>query len=47
MVIPGAVMALVAQMFKETIQIVGNIGLVVDVAVRIAVGLAAYHIEGG
>ena len=47
MVIPETVIAFVAQIFKETIQIVRNIGLVVDVAVRIAVGLATYHIEGG
>ena len=47
MVIPETVIALVAQIFKETIQIVRNIGLVVDMAIRVAVGLAAYHIEGG
>lgn len=47
MVIPEAVLAFVAHFFKETVQIMGNIGLVVDVAVRIAVGLAAYHVEGG
>ena len=47
MVIPEAVIACVARTFKETIQIVRNIGLVVDVAVRIAADLATYHIEGG
>ena len=47
MVIPESMVAFVAQTFKEAIQIVGDIWLVVDIAVRIAVGLATYHIDGG
>jgi hypothetical protein len=47
MVVPEAVVALVAWPSEETFQTEGDIGLVVDVAVRIAVGLAAYHIVGG
>jgi len=47
MVIPSAVIAFVARNCKETILIVGSIGRVVDMAVGITVGLAAYHIDSG
>ena len=47
MVMPETVIAFVAHLFKETVQIMGNIGLIVDVAVGIAVSLAAYHVESG
>jgi len=46
-VVQEAVIAFVARTFKETIQTTGNIGRVVDVAVGIAVVLAAYRIDGG
>ena len=42
MVVPEAVIALVTQASEETSKIEGDVGLVVDVAVRITVCLAAY-----
>ena len=47
MVVPEAVLALVTRPSKETFQIEGDFGLVVDVAIRIAVDMATYHIGGG
>jgi len=47
MVVPEAVFALITQPSKETFQIEGDVGLVVDVAIRITVDLTAYQIGGG
>ena len=41
MVIPEAVLALVTRASEETSQTEGDVGLVVDVAIRITIGLAA------
>ena len=41
MVVPEAVLALVARASEETSQTEGDVGLVVDVAIAIAVGLTA------
>ena len=38
--------ALVTITFKETFQVEGDVSLVVDVAIRVAVDLAAYHVGG-
>jgi len=46
-VVQEAVIASVARTFRDTIQIMGNIGRVVDMAVGIAVVFAAYRIDGG
>ena len=43
-VVPEAVFALVAFAFETTFQIKGDVGFVVGLAIRIALGLAAYHI---
>jgi len=47
MVVPKAVLALVTRASEETFQTEGDVGLIVDVTVRIAGSLAAYHIVGG
>ena len=47
MVVPEAVIAKLTGTSEETFQTEGDVGLVVLVAVRIAVRLAAYHIIGG
>ena len=46
MVIPEVVIALLAQTPEEAFQVEGDVRLVVDLAIRIAVDLAAYHIGG-
>ena len=46
MVIPQAVIALLAQPPEETVQVEGDVRLVVHVAIGIAADLAAYHIGG-
>jgi len=46
MVVPEAVTALVTHPLKETFQIEGGVGFVVNVAIRIAADLTAYQIGG-